>query len=35
MKQHFFASVAHELRTPLNSIIPILKMLLEKIRNKI
>ncbi len=34
IKQHFFASVAHELRTPLNTIIPILKMLIEKLKVK-
>lgn len=31
IRSTFFSQVAHELRTPLNSIIPILKMILDKI----
>lgn len=34
MRASFFSSVAHELRTPLNSIIPIVKMVLEILREK-
>ena len=30
----FFSSVAHELRTPLNSIIPILRMMLELMKDE-
>jgi signal transduction histidine kinase len=31
IRSQFFAAVAHELRTPLNSIIPVLKMILERL----
>ena len=30
MRAMFFSSIAHELRTPLNSIIPMIKMILER-----
>jgi signal transduction histidine kinase len=30
MRSTFFSSIAHELRTPLNSIIPIIRMILER-----
>jgi len=31
MRSNFFSSIAHELRTPLNSIIPIIRLILEKL----
>lgn len=34
MRSMFFSSVAHELRTPLNSIIPILRMMLELMKDE-
>ncbi|TNV82665.1 hypothetical protein FGO68_gene5913 [Halteria grandinella] len=34
MRSSFFSSVAHELRTPLNSIIPIVKMVLDILKDR-
>ena len=34
MRSTFFSSIAHELRTPLNSIIPIIRMIIDKILGK-
>ena len=31
MRSNFFSSIAHELRTPLNSIIPIIRLILDKL----
>ena len=35
MKSLYFSSVAHELRTPLNSIIPIIRMMLETMKDEL